>query len=183
VAARLQAASRSKLSVQPAANPAASLGLVRLVIVASVLLLAAVGLANLITATRAGLRDHLPEAGVLAALGLTPAQVVATYVVATTILAVTGVLAGTIAGLAAAHWLINAQAASVGLGWGIEPVVPAPAMMATAMLLAVLAGPGTALLVVRGPGAGLACAGARRVKDLPAGHHLGRHAGGVAGRR
>jgi putative ABC transport system permease protein len=159
VTARLQAASGSRLSVQPASNPAASLGLIRLVIAASVLLLAAVGLANLVTATKAGLRDHLPEAGVLAALGLTPAQVVATYVVATTILAVTGVLAGTVAGLAAAHWLINAQAASIGLGWGIESAVPAPGMVTAAMLLAVLAGTGTALLVVRGsvvtrPGAG-----------------------------
>jgi putative ABC transport system permease protein len=148
VAAGLRAASGGKLAVQPTLNPAAGLGLVRVVIVISVLLLTIIGLANLLTATRAGLRDHLPEASVLAAMGLTPAQVTATYVVATSILAVAGVALGTFIGLAAAHWLINAQAASVGLGWGIESPVPSPGMALAAMLIAVLAGTGTALLVV-----------------------------------
>jgi len=148
VAAGLQAASGGRLAVQPTPNPATGLGLVRVVIVISVLLLTVIGLANLVTATRAGLRDHLPEAGALAAMGLTPAQVTATYVVATSILAVAGVALGTLVGLAAAHWLINAQAASVGLGWGIESLVPAPGLLLAAMLAAVLAGTGTALLVV-----------------------------------
>jgi putative ABC transport system permease protein len=149
VTAGLRAASDGNLAVQPTPNPAAGLGLVREVIVISMLLLTIIGLANLVTATRAGLRDHLPEAGVLAAMGLTPAQVTATYVVATSILTLTGVAAGTVAGLAAAHWLINAQAASVGLGWGIESLVPAPGVLLAAMLAAVLAGTGTALLVVQ----------------------------------
>jgi putative ABC transport system permease protein len=149
VAAGLQAASGGRLIVQPVANPATRLGLVRVVIVISVLLLAAIGLANLVTATRAGLRDHLPEASVLAAIGLTPAQVTATYVIAIGLLTAAGVLAGTAAGLLAAHWLINAQGASIGLGWGIESLMPEPLVCLAAMLAAVLAGTGTALLVVR----------------------------------
>jgi putative ABC transport system permease protein len=112
-------------------------------------LLALVGVANLVTVTRVGVSDHAPEAGVLAALGLTPAEVTATLVIASAMLTAVGVLAGTVAGLAAAHWLVNAQAAKIGLGWGVESLVPAPGMLATAMSIAVLAGTATALLVVR----------------------------------
>lgn len=148
-ASALRARSAGRLDVSPAANPAGALGLLRVVIVVSVALLALVGVANLVTVTRVGLRDHAPEAGVLAALGLTPAEVTATLVIASAMLTAAGVLAGTIAGLAAAHWLVNAQAARIGLGWGVEPLVPAPGMLATAMSIAVLAGTATALLIVR----------------------------------
>jgi putative ABC transport system permease protein len=149
VAAQLQAASAGRLDVQPTPNPADGLGPLRLVIVITAALLAVLGLANLVTATRAGLRDHLPEASVLTAIGLTPAQVTATFIIAAGLLAAAGVLAGTIAGLAAAHWLINAQAAAIGLGWGIEPLMPGPGLVLAAMAVAVLAGTATALLVVR----------------------------------
>jgi putative ABC transport system permease protein len=149
VAAQLRAASGGRLDVQPTPNPADGLGPLRLVIVISVLLLAILGLANLVTATRAGLRDHLPEAGVLAAMGLTPAQVTATFIIAAGLLAAAGVLAGTIAGLAAAYWLINAQGAAIGLGWGIEPLMPGLGLLLAAMAVAILAGTATALLVVR----------------------------------
>ncbi|HUN33924.1 MAG TPA: FtsX-like permease family protein [Trebonia sp.] len=149
VAARLQAASAGRLDVQPTPNPADGLSPLRLVIVITAALLAVLGLANLVTATRAGLRDHLPEAGVLAAIGLTPAQVTATFIIAVGLLAAAGVLAGTIAGLVAAHWLINAQAAAIGLGWGIEPLLPGPGLLLVAMAVAITAGTATALLVVR----------------------------------
>jgi putative ABC transport system permease protein len=147
-ASALRAGSAGRLDVRPAANPADALGLLRVVIVVSVALLALAGIANLVTVTRVGLRDHAPEAGVLAALGLTPAEVTATLVIASAMLTAVGVLAGTVAGLAAAHWLVNAQAARIGLGWGVESLVPAPAMLATAMSIAVLAGTATALLIV-----------------------------------
>ena len=149
VAAQLRAASRGRLNVQPTPNPADGLGLLRLIIVISVLLLAVLGLANLVTATRAGLRDHLPEAAVLAAMGLTPAQVTATFIAAVGLLAAVGVLAGTIVGLAAAYWLINAQGAAIGLGWGIEPLIPGLGLFLAAMAVAIFAGTATALLVVR----------------------------------
>jgi putative ABC transport system permease protein len=149
VAARLRASSGGRLDVQATPDPADGLGVLRLVIVISVLLLAVLGLASLVTATRAGLRDHLPEAGVLAAMGLTPAQVTATFIVAAGLLAAAGVLAGTIAGLAAAYWLINAQGAAIGLGWGIEPVIPGAGLLLAAMAVSIAAGIAIALVVVR----------------------------------
>jgi putative ABC transport system permease protein len=149
VAAQLRAASGGRLDVKPTPNPADGLGLLRLVIVLTAALLAVLGLANLVTATRAGLRDHLPEAGVLAAMGLTPAQVTATFIIAIGLLAAAGVLAGTLAGLAAAYWLINAQGAAIGLGWGIESLIPGLGPFLAAMAVAILAGTATALLVVR----------------------------------
>ncbi len=148
VAAQLRAASGGRLGVRPTPNPADGLGLLRPVIVISVLLLAVLGLANLVTATRAGLRDHLPEVGVLAAMGLTPAQVKATFIIAVGLLAAAGVLAGTIAGLAAAYWLINAQGAVIGLGWGIESLIPGLGLLLAAMAVAIAAGTATALPVV-----------------------------------
>jgi putative ABC transport system permease protein len=82
-------------------------------------------------------------------MGLTPAQVTATFVIAAGLLAAAGVLAGTIAGLAAGYWLINAQGAAIGLGWGIEPVTPGLGLLLAAMAVALLAGTATALQVVR----------------------------------
>lgn len=149
VAAQLRAASGGRLDVKPTPNPADGLGPLRLVIVLTAALLAVLGLANLVTATRAGLRDHLPEAGVLTAMGLTPAQVTATFIIAIGLLAAAGVLAGTLAGLAAAYWLINAQGAAIGLGWGIESLIPGLVPFLAAMAVAILAGTATALLVVR----------------------------------
>jgi putative ABC transport system permease protein len=149
VAAQLRAAAGGRLDIQPTPNPADGLGPLRLVTVLTAALLAVLGLANLVTATRAGLRDHLPEAGVLAAMGLTPAQVTATFIIAIGLLAAAGVLAGTLAGLAAAYWLINAQGAAIGLGWGIESLIPGLGPLLAAMAVAILAGTATALLVVR----------------------------------
>jgi putative ABC transport system permease protein len=45
------------------------------VIVVPVVILALIAMANLLTATGVGLRDHVHEAGILEAMGLTPRQV------------------------------------------------------------------------------------------------------------
>ena len=71
--------------------------------------------ANLLTATDVGLRDHVHEAGILKAMGLTPRQVMATLVVSTTIVTAIGIVAG----LAVAPRLINAEGQGSGMGWGI----------------------------------------------------------------
>src|SRR5579863_5393240 len=92
--AGLLAASHDQLDVQLVANPASGLGIVRVVIVVAVVVLGIIGLANLLTATAVGLRDHLHEVGVLKALGLTPRQVMATLVVNTAILTTVGVASG-----------------------------------------------------------------------------------------
>jgi putative ABC transport system permease protein len=117
--ASLLRASGNQLDIQVAANPAARLGVVRVVIVVAVVILILIAMANLLTATDVGLRDHVHEAGILKAMGLTPRQVMATLVVSTTIVTAIGIIAGVAAGLAVASWLINAQGQASGMGWGI----------------------------------------------------------------
>jgi putative ABC transport system permease protein len=136
------------LKVSLVANPADSLGIVRVVIAISVVVLAVIGLASLLTATAIGLRDHRHETGVLAALGLTPRQVMATLVVNTTILTAIGVSLGVAAGLVVAPRLINMQGQASGMGAGIatDPSVLTLAMVfVVALLVTTLA----ALLMAR----------------------------------
>ena len=149
-AARLDLLRRSgdRLQIRQAANPADGLGLVRVVIVIAVIALAVIGLANLLTATAVGLGDHLHEADVLAAIGLTPRQVMATLVVNTTILTAFGAVLGAAAGLTVAPLLINAEGQASGLGWGIATIPSLPvlaAMLASALIIATVA----ALLLAR----------------------------------
>ncbi|GAA2784941.1 FtsX-like permease family protein [Nonomuraea dietziae] len=61
-------------------------------------MLALIGLANLLTASALGLRDHALDLAVLKAMGLTRAQVMATLVTGTGVLVVLGVVLGTAAG-------------------------------------------------------------------------------------
>ncbi len=140
--AALLRASGSRLDVEIAANPESRLGVVRVVIVVAVVILALIALANLLTATDVGLRDHGHEAGILKAMGLTPHQVTATLVVSTTIVTAIGVLAGVAAGLVAGPRLINLQGQASGLGWGIA-ASSAPAtvagLIAAALAVAVAA--------------------------------------------
>jgi putative ABC transport system permease protein len=117
--AALLRTSHDQLDVQVAANPASGLGVVQAVIPVAVILLAVIGLANLLTATAVGLRDHLHEVSVLKAMGFTPRQVMATLVVNTAILTVIGVASGTLAGLVIAPRLINMQGQTSGIGSGI----------------------------------------------------------------
>jgi putative ABC transport system permease protein len=126
--AGLLAASHDQLDVQLVANPASGLGIVRVVIVVAVVVLGIIGLANLLTATAVGLRDHLHEVGVLKALGLTPRQVMATLVVNTAILTTVGVASGTAAGLIIGPRLINMQAQTSGMGAGISADLPVTTM-------------------------------------------------------
>src|ERR1700745_3152118 len=92
--AGLIAESHDRLDVQVVANPASGLRVLQLVIAVSVVILAVIALANLLTATVVGMRDHRHEVGVLAAMGLTPRQVMATLVVNTMILTALGVTGG-----------------------------------------------------------------------------------------
>ena len=149
-AARLQLLrmSGNRLQITQAANPADGLGLVRVVIVISIAALAIIGLANLLTATAVGVGDHLHESEVLAAIGLTPGQVMATLVVNSTILTAFGAAAGTAAGLTVAPLLINAQGQASGLGWGIA-VMPSLAVIAAMLALTLTVATAAALLVAR----------------------------------
>ena len=139
--ARLLAESGDQLDVQVVANPADGLRPLQLVIAISVVILAVIGLANLLTATVIGMRDHRHEVGVLAAMGLTPRQVTATLVVNTAILTALGVTGGTVAGLVIAPRLINMQGHTSGIGSGIAVSLSAAAV---AGILAVALGTATA---------------------------------------
>jgi len=114
----------------------------QLVIAVSVVILAVIGLANLLTATVVGMRDHRHEVGVLAAMGFTPRQVMATLVVNTMILTVVGVTGGTVAGLVIAPRLIDMQGQTSGIGSGIAVSLGAVAIaeiLAVALAIATAA--------------------------------------------
>ena len=88
--------------------------------------------------------SQLPK--VLAAIGLTPRQVMATLVVNATILTAFGAAVGTAAGLAVAPLLVNAQGQASGLGWGIA-VMPSAGMIAAMLALTLLVATAAALLL------------------------------------
>ena len=139
---RLLAESHDRLDVQVVANPASGLRVLQLVIAVSVVILAVLALANLLTATVVGMRDHRHEVGVLAAMGLTPRQVVATLVTNTMILTLLGVSSGIVAGLLIAPRLINMQGDTSGIGSGIAVslnVAEVAAILAVALATAAAA--------------------------------------------
>ena len=146
--ARLLQASHDQLNVQPVVNPADGLGVMQVVIAVFVIVLAVLGLANLLTATAIGLRDHLHEVGVLQAMGLTPRQVMATLVVNTTILTAIGVTSGTVAGLVIAPRLINMQGQTSGIGSGIAAGLSA-ATIAEILVVALAVATAAALFLAR----------------------------------
>jgi putative ABC transport system permease protein len=146
--AQLLKASDNQLDVQLVTNPADGLGVVKAVIAIAVVLLAVIGLANLLTATTVGLRDHVHEVGVLKAMGLTPRQVMATLVVSTTILTAIGVASGTIAGLVIAPWLINMQGQTSGIGSSIATGLSATTL-AEILAVALVTATAAALVLAR----------------------------------
>jgi len=142
VASRLLAQSGEGLEVQAVVNPADRLSVIRVVIVALIGLLTLIGLANLLTASALGLRDHALDLSVLKAMGLTPRQVMATLVTGTGLLVVLGVGVGTAAGASVVTWLIDLQGHTSGVGAGIGRP-PSATTLAISVLVAV----GTALAV------------------------------------
>jgi len=146
--AHLLRVSHDQLDVQVVTNPADRLGIMLVVIAVSVVILAVIGLANLLTATVVGLRDHLHEVGVLKAIGLTPRQVIATLVVNTAILTVVGVTGGILAGLMIAPRLINMQGQTSGMGSGIATGLSA-ATIAEILAVALAIATAAALVLAR----------------------------------
>ncbi|WP_433253113.1 FtsX-like permease family protein [Streptosporangium sp. CA-135522] len=142
VRARLLAASNEELEVHRVVNPAERLSIIRLVIVGLIVVLSLLGLANLLTASALGLRDHALDLAVLKAMGLTPRQVAATLVTGTGLLVVLGVVAGTAAGASLVGGLIDLQGHTSGVGAGIGRT-PSALTLIFAVLIAV----GAALLV------------------------------------
>ena len=169
--ARLLAESDDQLDVQVVANPASGLRVLQLVIAVSVVILAVIGLANLLTATVVGMRDHRHEVGVLAAMGLTPRQVMATLVVNTMILTAVGVTSGTVAGLVIAPRLIDMQGQTSGIGSGIAVSLGAGAIaeiLAVALATATAAALFLARRTTRNSGAAHLHSPARPPRPRPA---------------
>ncbi|HKB30159.1 MAG TPA: FtsX-like permease family protein [Streptosporangiaceae bacterium] len=148
VRARLLAASNNRLEVDAVANPASRLAIVRWVIAALIVVLALIGLTNLVTATTVGLRDHLRDVAVLKAIGLTPRQVTATLVTSMSLLALIAVLVGTWLGLAVSGRLINLQGRTSGIGGGLA-APPSAAMIVVAVVAAMAGATVTAFLFAR----------------------------------
>ncbi|MBV9447130.1 MAG: FtsX-like permease family protein [Streptosporangiaceae bacterium] len=140
--------SDQRLDVQLVANPADGLGIMRVVIAVSVCVLAVIGLANLLTACAIGVRDHRHEVGVLAAMGLTPRQVMATLVVNTTLLTAAGVALGVGFGVVVAPRLINMQGQASGMGSGMA-AVPSVLMVVSIVGVALVIATSAAVVLAR----------------------------------
>ncbi|MFB7932397.1 FtsX-like permease family protein [Streptomyces sp. NPDC056039] len=119
VADRLATAGRGHLDVHTVANPADGLSPLRAVVAGLIAVLALIGLIELLTAIGGTVREGERDLLALKAIGLSPRQITAITVTATGCTALAAVLAATALGLPLAHWLIDAQGRSSGIGAGI----------------------------------------------------------------
>ncbi|MEV0904884.1 ABC transporter permease [Streptomyces hokutonensis] len=119
VGAQLTAAGHGHLDVHSVTNPADGLSPLRGVVVGLIAVLALIGLIELLTAIGGTVREGERDLLALKAIGLSPRQITAVTVTATACTALASVLAGTALGLPLAHWLIDVQGKSSGIGAGI----------------------------------------------------------------
>ncbi|MGW5535479.1 FtsX-like permease family protein [Streptomyces sp. NPDC004009] len=130
VAADLTAAGRGHLDVHAVPNPADGLSPLRAVVAGLVAVLALIGLVELLTAIGGGVREGERDVLALRAIGMSPRQIGAITVTATTCTALAAAVAGTALGLPLAHRLIDAQGVSSGIGAGIAQSPPAGLLLA-----------------------------------------------------
>ncbi|MFJ4976629.1 FtsX-like permease family protein [Streptomyces coeruleorubidus] len=129
VADRLATAGRGHLDVHTVTNPADGLSPLRAVVAGLIAVLALIGLIELLTAIGGTVRESERDLLALKAIGLSPRQITAITVTATGCTALAAVLAATVLGLPLAHWLIDAQGRSSGIGAGIAQGPSAPLML------------------------------------------------------
>ncbi|MFJ1607348.1 ABC transporter permease [Streptomyces sp. NPDC088253] len=137
VAAELTAAGHGHLDVHAVTNPADGLSPLRGVVVGLIAVLALIGLIELLTAIGGTVREGERDLLALKAIGLSPRQITAVTVTATACTALAAVLVGTALGLPLAHWLIDVQGKSSGIGAGIARG-PSPLLLSLFGLAAVL---------------------------------------------
>ncbi|WP_186777078.1 FtsX-like permease family protein [Streptomyces salinarius] len=145
VAGRLTETGHGRLDVHAVSNPADGLSPLRGVVLGLVAVLALVGLIELLTAIGGTVRESERDLLALKAIGLSPRQITGIAVTATACTALAAVLLAAALGLPLAHWLIDAQGASSGIGAGIARspspvllvVVGAGAVLGAAALAAV----------------------------------------------
>ncbi|RPF32640.1 ABC transporter permease [Streptomyces sp. TLI_185] len=128
VAGRLAAAGHGRLDVHAVPNPADGLSPLRSVVVGLIAVLALIGLVELLTAIGGTVREGERDLLALKAIGLSPRQITAITVTATGSTALAAVLAGTALGTPLAHWLIDSQGRSSGIGAGIAQS-PSPVLL------------------------------------------------------
>ncbi len=119
VRAALTASSNGQLEVRDVTNPARALTPARGVIIGLILVLGLIGLAELLTAVAAEIRDHSRDLGAYRAVGLTPQQTVATVSASVGLIVLAAAVTGTVGGCFVSDWLINLQGSSSGVGAGI----------------------------------------------------------------
>ncbi|MFF8589828.1 FtsX-like permease family protein [Streptomyces sp. NPDC015220] len=129
VATALLAAGRGHLDVHAVTNPADGLSPLRAVVAGLVCVLALIGLIELLTAIGGTVREGERDLLALKAMGLTPRQITGITVTATGCTALAAVLVAAAAGLPLAHWLIDAQGRSSGIGAGIAALPPVPLLL------------------------------------------------------
>ncbi|WP_256725646.1 FtsX-like permease family protein [Streptomyces sp. IMTB 2501] len=142
VADALTRAGRGHLDVHPVTNPADGLSPLRAVVAGLIAVLALIGLVELLTAIGGSVREGERDVLALKAIGMSPRQITAITVTATSCTALAAALAATALGLPLAHRLIDAQGGSSGIGAGIAQS-PSPVLLLSVGLAAVL---GAALL-------------------------------------
>ncbi|MFJ4790940.1 ABC transporter permease [Streptomyces sp. NPDC088794] len=145
VADRLTVAGAGHLDVHAVTNPADGLSPLRGVVLGLIVVLALIGLIELLTAIGGTVREGERDLLALKAIGLSPRQITAVTVTATGCTALIAALIGTALGAPLAHWLINAQGRSSGIGAGIAQG-PSPAMLVLFDAAAVLGAAGLAAL-------------------------------------
>ncbi|WP_217561233.1 FtsX-like permease family protein [Streptomyces sp. GbtcB6] len=123
-AGRLTAAGDGRLDVHTVTNPADGLSPLRGVAAGVIAVLALIGLIELLTTIGGTVREGERDLLALKAIGLSPRQITAITVTATGCTALAAVLAGTALGTPLAHWLINTQGRSSGIGAGIAQSPP-----------------------------------------------------------
>jgi putative ABC transport system permease protein len=114
--------------VHPVTNPADGLSPLRGVVAGLIAVLALIGLVELLTAIGGAVREGERDMLALRAIGMSPRQITAITVTATTCTALLAAVAATALGLPLAHRLIDAQGSSSGTGAGIARS-PSPGLL------------------------------------------------------
>jgi putative ABC transport system permease protein len=129
VADRLATAGHGRLDVHAVPKPADGLSPLRGVVVGLIAVLALIGLIELLTAIGGTVREGERDLLALKAIGLSPRQITAITVTSTACTALAAVVIGTALGTPLAHWLIDAQGRSSGIGAGIAQGPPAALLL------------------------------------------------------
>ncbi|MFE0509008.1 FtsX-like permease family protein [Streptomyces sp. NPDC058964] len=137
VAAALATAGHGHLDVHTVPNPADGLSPLRGVVAGLIAVLALIGVVELLTAIGGTVRESERDLLALKAIGMSPRQITAITVTATSCTALAAVLVATALGLPLAHRLIDAQGSSSGIGAGIAQS-PSPGLLTALGAAAVL---------------------------------------------